>query len=247
MNVKLQTILKLIMHVFSSKILISFQIGHMLNLLDVCFHVKIKIGEFRIYHHIFVINSSNYSFVLNQSFLISISINYDYRQNEIYVICINFDFIRSTVFKIMNKNDKQNMNQKFMYKFSTILKKKRFFLIDEKIAEQNNSTDSKIFFSNILNTRFVAPNDNKLTNMISEILNSKSEFNQFHTAITLYDKFKFKSIRLVFMFKNLSSAKKIEIKLMNLWNKWLKKKTNCVRLNQSQNQKSKRKCFCANF
>ena len=127
MSAKFQTILKLIMYALSVKILISFQIDNMLNLLDVCFHVKIKIEEFRIYHHIFVMNSSNHSFVLNQLFFISISINYDYCQNGIYAICTNSDFIQSTVFKIMNKNDKQNMNRKLMYEFSTILKKKSFF------------------------------------------------------------------------------------------------------------------------
>ena len=127
MNAKLQTILKLIMHVLSIKILISFQTEHMLNLIDVCFHVKIKIEKLRIYHHIFVVNSSNYSFVLKQFFLTSISINYDYRQNEIYAICTNSDFTRSAVFKVMNKNDKQNMNRKLMYEFSTILKKKAIF------------------------------------------------------------------------------------------------------------------------
>ena len=72
-------ILKLIIHVFLIKILINFQIDHMLNLLDVCFHVKIKIEKFRIYHYIFVINNSNHSFVLNQVFLIFVSINYNYR------------------------------------------------------------------------------------------------------------------------------------------------------------------------
>ena len=81
----------------------------MLNLLDIYFHVKIKIEKFCIYHHIFLVNNIYHSFVLNQIFLTSISINYDYCQNEIYAICINSDFIRSAVFKIMNKNNKQNM------------------------------------------------------------------------------------------------------------------------------------------
>ena len=71
-----------------------------------------------------------------------ISINYNYCQNEIYAICINSDFIQSVVFKITNKNNKQNMNQKLMYGFLTILKK-RFFLIDKKIVKLINSINLK--------------------------------------------------------------------------------------------------------
>ena len=120
MNAKFQNVLNLFINVLFVKILINFQIEHYLNLFDVCFYVKIKIEKFRIYHYIFVMNNSNHSFVLNQFFLITISINYDYCQNEIYAICINFHFTRSTIFKIINKNDKQNLNRKLMYEFSTI-------------------------------------------------------------------------------------------------------------------------------
>ena len=127
MNAKFHNVLNLFIHVFFIKILINFQIEHYLNLFDVCLHVKIKIKKFCIYHHIFVMNNSNHSLVLNLFFFIAISINYNYCQNEIYAICINFDFTRPTIFKIMNKNDKQNMNRKLMYGFSAILKKNDFF------------------------------------------------------------------------------------------------------------------------
>ena len=83
--------------------------------------------------------------------------------------------------------------------------------------------------------------------MISEISNSKSEFNQFRTFLTLYDNFIFESIKFVFMFKNLSSAKKIDFESMNLWSEWMKKKIDCAFLNRSQNSKRKRNCFCVNF
>ena len=65
-------------------------------------------------------------------------------------------------------------------------------------------------------TRAIALNDDKLMNTINEISNFKSDFNSCHTKITLYDKFKFESIKFIFMFKNLSSTKKIDIESKNL-------------------------------
>ena len=95
-------------------------------------------------------------------------------------------------------------------------KKKTIFLIDEKIVKQNDLMNSKFFFSKKLITRIVALSDNKLMNIINEILNCKSDFNQCHTKITLYHKFKFEFIKFISMFKNFSSTKKIDIKSMNL-------------------------------
>ena len=92
------------------------------------------------------------------------------------------------------------------------LKKNDFFLTDKKIVKSIDSADSEKDLSKISNSKIV----DKSTNTINEISNSKSEFNQFRTFLTLYDNFIFESIKFVFMFKNLSSAKKIDFESMNL-------------------------------
>ena len=90
------------MHALSARILISFQIDHSFNLINVCFHVKMKIEKFSIYYYISVVNIFNDSFVLKLSFLTAVFINYDYCHNEIYAICIHSEFTRTAVFKINN-------------------------------------------------------------------------------------------------------------------------------------------------
>ena len=75
-----------------------------------------------------------------------------------------------------------------------------------------DSIDSEKDFSEISNSKIV----DKSTNTINEISNSKSEFNQFRTFLTLYDNSIFESIKLIFMFKNFSSIKKIDFESMNL-------------------------------
>ena len=122
MNAEIQKVLRFIMHVLFQKIFINFQIDHALNFIEVCLHVEMKIEDFSIYHHIFVVNSSNHFLVFDQFFLAAVSINYDYRKNGIYAICTNSEFIRSTIFKMMDRYDKQNKDRLFMYEYSVILK-----------------------------------------------------------------------------------------------------------------------------
>ena len=123
MSADIQKNLRFTMHALSVKLLISSQTGHALNFIEVCSHVKMRIGELSTYHHIFVVDSSNHFFVLRQFFFAAVFINYDYRNDEIYVICTNSKFTRSAVFKIMNRYDKQNKNKFMMYDYSAILKK----------------------------------------------------------------------------------------------------------------------------
>ena len=122
MNAKIQKILRFIMHVLFQKIFISFQTNHALNFIEICFHVEMKIENFSIYHHIFVVNSFNHFLVFGQLFLAAVSINYDYREDGIYAICINSELTRSTVFKMMNRYDRQNKDRFSMYEYSAILK-----------------------------------------------------------------------------------------------------------------------------
>ena len=122
MNAEIQKILRFIMHVLFQKIFISSQIDHALNFIEVCFHVEMKIENFSIYHHIFVVDSFNHFLIFGQFFFAAISINYDYRKNDIYAICINSKFIHSTMFKMIDRYDKQNKDRFFMYEYSAILK-----------------------------------------------------------------------------------------------------------------------------
>ena len=122
MNAKIQKVLRFIMHVLFQKIFISFQIDHALNLIEVCFHVEMKIEDFSIYHYIFVMNSFNHFLIFDQFFLAAVSIDYSYKKNDIYAICINPKRICSTVFKVMNRYDRQNKDRFFMYEYSIILK-----------------------------------------------------------------------------------------------------------------------------
>ena len=122
MSANIQKNLRLTMHALPVKLLISSQTGHALNLIGVCPHVKMKIGELSTYHHIFVVDSSNHFFVLGQPFLAAVSINYDYRDDGIYAICTNSEFTRSAVFKVMDRYDRQNKDRLMMYGYSATLK-----------------------------------------------------------------------------------------------------------------------------
>ena len=96
--------------------------------------------------------------------------------------------------------------------FDDFKRKSDFFLIDKKIVKLIDSADSEIFFSKTSNSKIV----DKSTNTINEISNFKSEFSQFRTFLALYNNFIFELIKLIFMFKNLSSTKIIDFESMNL-------------------------------
>ena len=102
---------------------INFQTNQVLNLIDVCFHVKIKIEKLNIYYYFFVMNRFDHFFIFDQFFLIVVSINYDYRANKIYAIWINSKMMRFAVIKIMNRFDRLNKNRIKMYDFSIFFKK----------------------------------------------------------------------------------------------------------------------------
>lgn len=106
---------KLNRHVFFRHIFINFQIEHTLNLLKMCFHVEIQIEKFKIYHYFFVVDVFVIFLILNQFFLAVVFMNYNYREDEIYVICINFELICFVVMKIMNHFDKLNIDCDKMY------------------------------------------------------------------------------------------------------------------------------------
>lgn len=119
---KFQKLFNLIMHVFVRRIIINFQIDHVLKLLKMCFHVKIKIGELNILHQFFIVDKFAISVILNQFFFAVVLINHDYRKNNIYVICINFEMIRFAVLKMMNRFDKLNIDRNRMFEKILILK-----------------------------------------------------------------------------------------------------------------------------
>ena len=123
MNADVQKNLRFTMHAMSINFTINFQIDQILNLIDVYFYVKIKIKKLNIYHHFFVVNRFDHFFIFEQFFLIVVLINYNYRANEIYAICINSKMTRFVVIKIMNRFDRFNKDRIKMYDFFVFLKK----------------------------------------------------------------------------------------------------------------------------
>ena len=119
MNADVQKNLRFTMHAMSINFKINFQIDQILNLIDVCFHVKIKIKKLNIYHHFFVVNRFDHFFIFKQFFLTAVSINYDYRANDIYAICTNSEMTRFAIIKIINRFDYLNKNRIKMYDFYT--------------------------------------------------------------------------------------------------------------------------------
>ena len=77
MNVDVQKNLRFTIHAMSINFKIHFQIDQILNLINICFHVKIKIEKLNIYHHFFIINrliiflfSSNFFWLQCRSIMI---------------------------------------------------------------------------------------------------------------------------------------------------------------------------------
>ena len=132
------------MYAMSINFKINFQIDQILNLIDVYFHVKIKIKKLNIYHHFFVMNRFDYFFIFEQFFLTAVSINYDYRTNDIYAICTNSEMTRFAIIKIMNRFDRLNKNRIKMYDFFVFLKKNNDDLKIKKIVTYKlHLTDEK--------------------------------------------------------------------------------------------------------
>ena len=97
--------------------------------------------------------------------------------------------------------------------FDDFFKKKDFPLADKKIAKQIDSFDVD---EKISKTQSVARSDDKLTNTINEISNSKFSISFFYAAVTLYDKNYFKLIKFISMLKNFSKSKQIDMKSKTL-------------------------------
>ena len=123
MNVDVQKNLRFTIHAMSINFKINFQIDQILNLIDICFHVKIKIEKLNIYCHFFVVNCFDHFFISKQLFFTAVSINYDYCANDIYAICTNLEITRFAMIKIMNRFDRLNKNRIKMYDFFVFLKK----------------------------------------------------------------------------------------------------------------------------
>ncbi len=98
---------KIIMR-FESRLRLIFHIDHDMNFDEVCDDVELNIERLKTRHHIFVIVHANHQLVLDQSFLIDLSANYDYRFDEVYVVLINFDLSRFVIFKILDRHDSAN-------------------------------------------------------------------------------------------------------------------------------------------
>jgi hypothetical protein len=111
---KLMNKTKIIMR-FNSRFHLIFQFDHDMNFNEICDDVELNAEKLKTRHHIFVIAHANHQLVLDQSFLIDLNANYDYRFNEVYVVFINFDFNRSMIFKVLNRHNSANRTKKNVF------------------------------------------------------------------------------------------------------------------------------------
>ncbi len=100
---------------FESRLCLIFHIDHDMNFDEICDDVELNIDRLKIRHHIFVIVHANHQLVLDQSFLIDLNANYDYRFDEVYVVLINFDFNRFVIFKAFDRHDSANRTEEDVF------------------------------------------------------------------------------------------------------------------------------------
>jgi hypothetical protein len=62
-----------------------------------------------------VIVHANHQLVFDQSFLIDLNANYDYRFDEVYVVFISFNFNRFVIFKAYHRHDSANRTKKNVF------------------------------------------------------------------------------------------------------------------------------------
>ncbi len=105
---------KIIMR-FESRFRLISHIDHDMNFDEMCDDVELNIEKLKIRHHIFVIAHANHQLVLDQSFLIDLNANYDYRFDEVYVVFINFDLNRFVIFKAFDRHDSANRIEKNVF------------------------------------------------------------------------------------------------------------------------------------
>ena len=108
MNDKIRQTLQLKMYFTVDEMTIWSGISHVMNLIKVCSHLKIKIDELKIYHHVFIVRNDIFFLILRQFFLTAIFFNYDYRENGVYAIIFNADLTQSIIFKILDRDDRCN-------------------------------------------------------------------------------------------------------------------------------------------
>jgi hypothetical protein len=94
--------------------LISY-IEHDMNFDEICDDVEVNIDEFRTLHHIFVMSHANHQLVLKQFFLMNVFINYDYCNDEVYVIIFNSELTQFVIFKTLDRNDHANKDEEKIF------------------------------------------------------------------------------------------------------------------------------------
>ncbi len=100
---------------FESRLRLIFHIDHDMNFDEICNDVELNIEKLKTRHHIFVIAHANHQLVLDQSFLIDLNANYDYRSDEVYVVFINFDLNRFVIFKVLDRHDSANRTEEDVF------------------------------------------------------------------------------------------------------------------------------------
>jgi hypothetical protein len=98
-----------------SRLKLIFHIEHDMNFDEICDDVEVNIDELRTLHYIFMIFHANHQLVLEQSFLMNVFINYDYRNDEVYVIIFNSKLTQFVIFKTVNRNDHANKDEEKIF------------------------------------------------------------------------------------------------------------------------------------
>jgi hypothetical protein len=92
-----------------------------MNFDEICDDVEVNINKFRTLYYIFVMFHANHQLVLEQSFLMNVFINYDYRNDEVYVIIFNSELTQFVIFKTFDRNNYANKNkEKIFFKTSSL-------------------------------------------------------------------------------------------------------------------------------
>jgi hypothetical protein len=88
-----------------SRLKLISHIEHDMNFDEICDDVEVNIDELKTLHHIFIMFHANHQLILKQFFLINVFINYNYRNDEVYVIIFNLELTQIVIFKTFDRND----------------------------------------------------------------------------------------------------------------------------------------------
>ena len=110
MNDKIRQALQLKMYLITVEMSIWFETDHAMNLIEICPHLKIKIDELKIYHHVFIVRNDIFFLIFGQFYLTAISFNYAYHEQGVNAVIFNANLTQSAIFKVLDRDDRCNKN-----------------------------------------------------------------------------------------------------------------------------------------